>query len=274
MAHRLYNDVAMKASVDLDVLVQKNDLNESLKILESLGYTNTTFTHLLTPRQTKYAREKFQHFTYNTPNQDCKLEIHWRSANLEHFTNLSDSDLWMHPLSKVLIGNVPINILRPEIEFIYLAAHGTEHSFRRLHWLYDAMTFKEKYSEHLKNIDPTLFNDNRPMIDTCLACAGLVFNNKQRPSAYAKQSYMKHFVHTIRNTKEFSGIKKNINENYSRFLMIKGLGKKIRILSVQGTSPRDWKTLPLPDSLFFLYFVLRPVLYGYRKIKRDFRKNK
>ena len=32
------------------------------------------------------------------------------------------------------------------------------------------------------------------------------------------------------------------------------------------TSPQDWKLLPLPSSLFFLYFPLRPFLFLWRRI--------
>jgi hypothetical protein len=33
------------------------------------------------------------------------------------------------------------------------------------------------------------------------------------------------------------------------------------------TNITDWLTLPLPESLFFLYFPLRPFIWAYRKFK-------
>lgn len=139
LSYRLYNDITLKASSDLDILIPEGYLNHAVAMLLENGYHNLSASIPLTPRQLKYARNNFHHFVFTENDRTTKIELHWRAAHLEHLTGLHSNAFWETPDSAVNLGNTPIRIPPPEIEMIYLAAHGAEHGFKRLHWLYDVV---------------------------------------------------------------------------------------------------------------------------------------
>jgi len=258
LAFQLFGDVGMRNSWDLDILVKPEFLAKAAEILKRLNYRNLFLKNDLTPKQWKYSINHFHHFSFFDQN-NC-VELHWRLMHLEHLTDLTNDDLWFQPKQIEMAGEV-INVLNDRCEFAHLAAHGASHSFFRLGWLYDLKVFRQLH----KNDFEMLYHDLESkgcvsLIQTAYACSAIAFGEAEMPIARSRQSFLDHFVKIVRypESKNFKMV--ILREYLGKIMLVKGWRKKIKILQIISTSPKDWDMLKLPDKLFFLYFVLRPFL--------------
>jgi hypothetical protein len=268
LAQRIYGDIAMKASGDLDLLVKDEYLIQALDAFQKMGFINTYIAKPLTPKQFKYNLTHFQHFSFKSPNTDVVIELHWRVNQLEYLSSFSTADLWRSVSHTELTGGCGVTILQPEKEFIYLLSHGAAHSFHRLQWLFDVTLFWDKYKDEIQMQSASIRN-NLALIDTCLGCSNALFSYPVLQSGNTNNRFIEHVFKGLNPNIPATGNIQNYRDNYGLLLLVKGLRKKISILFNQLTSPRDWNTLPLPDALFFLYFILRPFIILWRTIRRQ-----
>jgi hypothetical protein len=152
-------------------------------------------------------------------------------------------------------------VLNDRCELAHLSAHGASHSFFRLGWLYDLKVFRQLH----KNDFEMLYHDLESkgcasLVQTAYACSAIAFGEAEMPTALSRKSFLNHFVKIARypESKNFKMV--ILREYLGKIMLVKGWRKKIKILQIISTSPKDWDMLKLPDKLFFLYFVLRPFL--------------
>jgi len=250
--------VGMRSSWDLDILVQPELLIKAVEILKDLRYSNFFLKDKLTPKQWNYSIHHFHHFTF-FEDDNC-VELHWRLMHLEHLTNFTNEELWQKPRQIKLEGEL-IKVLENKLELAHLAAHGASHSFFRLAWLYDLAAFQRLHKDDFVDLYHSLEScECAPLIQTVYACADIAFKGNNLPVNDVNIRFINHFIRAIRKpeSKRFKSV--ILNEYMGKILLVKGWHKKLNILQIMSTSPKDWATLKLNDHLFFLYFVLRPFL--------------
>jgi hypothetical protein len=261
LAFQLYGDVGIKSSLDLDIFIPGGCFNSAFETLISLGLS-TEFNYELSPRQKRYLLGNFHHIAFL--NGHTRIELHWE-INTNRFMTGHPNDEYFQKAVPLEIAGKKLQTLHPDHLIEYLAIHGSYHAWSRLDWLYDfsnALLINQKPLHTISN-------------DMTSAGLGTIFLQSTflahklfgTPSAIDFPTIPKYLILTPLKeiSKPYSSAQ---NQKLTRFsqkwyiLQLKSsLKYKLHVFSVLGTNQGNWKMLKLPDKLFFLYFILRPILY-------------
>lgn len=274
LSQRLYGDIGVRQSKDIDLLVKPEDFNTADTLLGKLGYRRPALVagHTPTPRQEACLRRTHYHYEYDHPD-GTQVELHWRRQSCSP----SQMDLlWKHTRVDTWMG-MQVRSLDDDMLLLFLCDHGAHHRWFRIKWLSDvAMLLSQR-------------NDS--------GCPGLLQLASQldveRPLAQA--ALLSHWLYGIplaeplrQMALQDSAVKTlaldaldAITGSESDGLMRTTIPKKLRFqmrlrkrpdlaefTNRLALSPYDFAMLPLPDSLFPLYYPLRPLLWLLRRFTR------
>ncbi|HEX2936821.1 MAG TPA: nucleotidyltransferase family protein [Bacteroidales bacterium] len=261
LAYQLFGDVGMKASLDLDILIPQSHFDHAWETLETLGY-RTEFNYKLSPRQRNYLLNNFHHLAFI--NGNIRIELHWEINTNRYMTGRPNEEYFREAITINIAGKT-IQTLHPDHLTEYLSIHGSYHAWNRLDWLYD---FSHAMATH---------HESLPRLSDHMQRAGLgmIFNQSMILSNILFSANLKDITPTVPNSliciplaemgKSYSEAKHRGLSRITQKLYLLKLKKnwkyRIHVFSVLGTNQGNWQRLKLPDRFFFLYFLLRPVLY-------------
>ncbi len=128
----LYADWTRRVFVDLDVLVDRENIDRAMAVMESIGFGPIGTMHQLTPEEAAVADTKF--YVHDTvcwnPELRIKLELHWSALSDPTYRTIERE---MQRLVYVDPGERDRGIMAAHV-FV----HGAHHGYRRLLWLLDA----------------------------------------------------------------------------------------------------------------------------------------
>ncbi len=272
LAHELYGDLSLRTSCDLDFLVPINDLEKAEELLVELGYEKDDYIETVLDDW----RWRHHHVTYFHSVKGIKLEIHWR-LHPGPGKEQSFQELWERK-RKSSMTSFPVYFLGKEDLFLFLVAHGARHGWSRLRWLVDIqqmmkqrvdwdrayLLFKTYHNPHVGGQAIILASQ---LLNADITEEMTLFLKGESPKKLAQEAmfYLERMVnlHT-------DPVPKEVSSYHTRHLFsLMSLNQKsIYIMSFLYPYPEDAKTLPLPKSLHFLYFPLRPFLWGWRKTRK------
>jgi len=251
LAKSLYGDAALRACADLDILIPSKNVAEAFHLLLSSGYepefTQPRLLHLVA----RYGRG----CTMMTPqNHMCSyaLELHCGLVWGGPLERELLEEIWSDAARKSFCG-VPTFALSAEWEFLYLAVHASRHGGPSLKWLIDldrlcsrgAIDW-EKVSEKAKWLGW------EEAVRSCLAACAALFDTPINPAFGLK-------------TPRGSGAPRavgfpSVSEILFSLRLLKTPTRRLHYLAIHLFIPSlaECEFLPLPDSLFFLYYALRP----------------
>ena len=267
LAMSIYQEVSLRVSSDLDILVNPSDIVETDRVLMEMGYEKDNIIKHLSLKQTKLLIKTFHHFTYSNPS-GIQLELHWRLSN--DYYNVPFEEIWNNKSEITMFGK-NLNVLSEEENLVYLILHGSKHAWKRLRWLcdiYEIMKNKAlnwdyilKRSEGLGvlhlleqtlillkalfhyqvQLHPMLSKNDRT-IATRLAAMSLPFLSSldDEPERYGHPLY----------------------KEYKKYMLVwyKGVDRKLRFLASHFTpNTDDFQSTKLQDKFFILYYLLRLV---------------
>jgi putative nucleotidyltransferase-like protein len=129
-----YGDVALRPCRDLDLLVARADLARAGAVLVAAGYSPPALTHA---RRT--AALTASHHTLFTRDDGDIVELHWELRPPEvvrlHPTTLRSR------LRAVRLGGTSVPTLGAEDHILHLCLHGASHAWHRLEWICDVAWF-------------------------------------------------------------------------------------------------------------------------------------
>ncbi|WNB92451.1 nucleotidyltransferase family protein [Bacillus sp. NEB1478] len=271
LATDLYGDISLRTSGDLDVLVPIEDLNKVDQLLYLEGYVKDDYIKTVL-NDWKW---RHHHVTYFHPIKKVKLEIHWR-LNPGPGKEPSFDELWTRK-RKSSITSHPIYTLGSEDLFLFLVSHGARHGWSRLRWLLDIdkilnrkldttqlfLILKKYHALQLAGQILILISEllNKPIK---IEFNNLMKNNHSIELANRTLFYLENKVNLHTNP-----VPKFVSVYHSDYLFfMKTKTQKILfLLSFLFPYPEDKEILPLPKSLHFLYFVLRPFLWIWNKTR-------
>nr|WP_273840911.1 nucleotidyltransferase family protein [Halalkalibacter alkalisediminis] len=272
LAHDLYGDLSLRTSSDLDFLIPIDQLEQAERLLVELGYEKDDYFDTVLNDW----RWRHHHVTYYHPVKGMKLEIHWR-LHPGPGKEPSFQELWERRRTST-IPNSSVSILGTEDLFVFLVAHGARHGWSRLRWLVDiqkmmqqSLNWESVYGLFDKYHNPHVGGQAIILASNLL---GAEFSDGMRPflTKNAKQLaeeavfYLEQMVnlHT-------DPVPREIARYHAKhlFSLMSSQQKIIHLASFLHPFPEDAQTLPLPTSLHFLYFPLRPVLWAWRKTKKQ-----
>jgi hypothetical protein len=272
LAQRLFGDIGLRSSTDLDLLVPAEMLAQADELLLGTGCQRTFPVTPFTPRQWQLYQQDWYNTTYHLPAAQLTIELHWTIASPNLVAPEAARQMLARVQAAAQAGSGLLTLAEQDLP-VYLLVHGSKHNWVRLKWLVDfAAWMRQAGSQDLQDLAAAMqaLGLSRSLGQGLLLTHWL-FGDPLPGVFHTLQAEQAH----VRRLAEGS-VRALVNPNYrgqeeGRFLRFRetfylmGLKKSLRYklatLSKFWVRPEDWQELPLPDSLFFLYGVLRPFLW-------------
>lgn len=210
-------------------------------------------------------------------SEKIKVEIHWR-LNPSPSKDPSFDELWNRKRQSSLISR-PIYYLGREDLFLFLVSHGARHGWSRLRWLLDIKQLLKQRMDWTKLTNllrkHQLLHIGGQAIFLAAKLLAAPLKEEMRPILATRKAewlaedtmfYVQRMInlHT-------PPVPKDVERYHKRYLLalMTNRQKLIFFASFLYPFPEDAKTLPLPLKLHFLYFPLRPLLWAWRKTRRQ-----
>jgi hypothetical protein len=139
LGERVYPDPRHRPSADLDVMVERSDLDKATNALAAIGYRP------LNDSQERFLRT---HHYHTILSRSCPpvLELHFCLSDRFGVMMPAEDFLSRASLYCTSKGTVA-HVLAPEDELLYLAIHAAGHRFVRLSWLCDIQLFLRRHPD-------------------------------------------------------------------------------------------------------------------------------
>jgi hypothetical protein len=258
IAERYYDDIAQRHVLDIDLYVGEDGLDNMINGLKELGYCPY-------PDATAFNQKEFDFFKLShhdiyfasiSENGLLPVELHWRISG-------QWSDFKIDPKT----GFNTID------EFLYLCVHGTEHGWFRLKWLMDLPRIIK-----IGNFDWRVLRARAGQLG-CIdhLFVTLVLMDELHifpfPAVLSDQVSKKRYQYQLNYIFDAMTSESHFNESdkkrwqYFKYLWsFRANNFSFAFFIKFMSSPKDWQIIRLPKKWFFLYFILRPFLWTYRRI--------
>jgi hypothetical protein len=276
-----FGDPTLRRSVDIDLLVDPEVALEADRLIIQAGYRRVSPNLDLTSIQYEMYRRFRCQFAYHLGTLDLVLELHWRLSSNSQLLPLEAATLWTRP-QQVRVAGTNIATLPDEEMFLYLCVHGSIHMWVRLKWLadiaallhqmpidvIDRIASRARAFEVQRPFHQALLLANRlmaaPVPMHILSSARRDNTARQLATAACRALNWSKSPADPLGTRWFSTW-----ANWHAYRLKSGF--KFRWAEFQGQmcSPEDWKWIPMPERLFFLYIPLRPFSWTVRKLRRN-----
>lgn len=273
LAMQIYGDPSLRFSRDLDLLVAEEQLEKACECLRDLGYVEEITIYNKTPlrRKLKEADGEEMHRVFLKGN--ICIELHWR---ISFRTEESFENLWINRKEARLLGQT-VYTLGETDNVSYLISHAAGHGFHRLRWLLDIYELYHQNDFFWEEIWKYIRSGKALLIETAIVlariptfgiihlsidsfcidrreCGVSVSCSKEINADVRKGIALSDAVYPILvNPSIANGL---AGRKYQR--MLPTLGRKHSILEVFRPSRADLELIDLPDSLYFLYYIIRP----------------
>ncbi|OZU89262.1 Renal dipeptidase [Virgibacillus indicus] len=272
LAHQIYGDISHRTSGDLDFLVPIDKLEETEKLLIGQGYVKDDYIKTVL-NDWKW---RHHHFTYIHPQQNIKVEIHWR-LNPGPGKEPRFNELWERK-SRSKLTHFPVYLLGKEDLFLFLISHGARHGWSRLRWLVDIQyLIKQQLDWKRVNLITRIYQYHRSAgqgIYLAKSLFNLELDPKMerltKPHSAKKLAQQAVFYLENRVNLHSDPVPEDVaNYHKSHLFALRSMQQKILFLmSFLYPYPEDKQLLPLPRAFHFLYFPLRPFLWGWKKVRK------
>ncbi len=135
LAMQVYATLAVKMSLDIDVLVALDSIDAACAVLETLGYRRTVPDAAIAPHQVKAWVEQFKETSWVHPERGTIIDLHARLVT--NPTLIPGVGLASPRREVVIVPGISVPTLGDEAQFAYLCAHGAESGWSRLKWIVD-----------------------------------------------------------------------------------------------------------------------------------------
>jgi hypothetical protein len=273
LTHSLFGDLSLRTSKDLDILIPPQDVERTEALLFALGYQLSEDA----PRVLNVLKWKTHHISFHHPHKHIQIEVHWR-LNPDASGEPPFEELWERRQTSPLT-NYPIYYLGEADLFMYLASHGARHAWFRLRWLCDI----DRIARQIGGWDQIHVLMKRYECEAiggqALLLAASLFGTPlhklmqpllagEKPAQLAQGALI--FIQEMV-TLCPKPDRKELEIYYTRYMfsLMSFRQKAVYVAGKLYPSAFDAKLLPLPKSLHFLYFPLRPFLWFWRRVKQQ-----
>lgn len=273
---RINEDITLRPSSDIDILVDPLEFDEAEKLLEQMEYKRISPDFPLTPRQRKYYYKNDHHFEYFHNRRAVLVELHWRirSFNLKSFPTASNLST-----QKINITEYPVPVMDDAYWLVYLMVHGYKHMWSRLRWLYDI----KELMYHTLDWDKIIFiadnSELRSILHQTVILLDVLFKvpipDQLQESVVIDQkawqlSYtvMEKLCGNI-NKKDLPESKFSHKKNFHYYnFNSRWRNQLFYIASFLKPTKEEFNLIALPDILFPLYYLIKPFNWLWRHLPR------
>jgi len=269
LAVQAYGDLSLRSYVDLDLLVRPGDVPQALDVLAAAGYAPALH---LTPAQERWFRRVDGDYPLVHAGTGLLVELHARVSSLR-FCMPIDTDQLIRRSRTVPVGGGEVRTPGDDDLLLVLLVHGAKHRWKRLEWLAavaallraghgNVATVLTRAAElgarrtallglHLAHhvLDAPLAGEVTRDISADAGLAPLAREARER--WFASES-------DRGDADDAGATRANLRYNLA---LRDGPGDRARYVArwLFGPGPEDWGWTRLPDALFPLYRVLRPL---------------
>jgi hypothetical protein len=256
-----YEDIGLRQAGDLDILIHPKDFHRAAEVLGELSYK---MEPQLTPAQQK-AHLRF-HCEIQFFNEDnfSVVDLHWGITPKTFPVTLTSNDFLTNRKTVYLAGHA-IETLTDEDLVFYLSVHAGKHCFRKLEWMATLAELVRHNSQlSWMTIKERAVRANAERI-VCLALLTLEsLYGIAVPKEFAALAGSRELKSTVSNILAF--LLANNAEPHGlqafrwrqRFLPARDAYKSL-LRAVLVPTIADWKAITLPDALYPIYYLLRPL---------------
>ena len=269
MTIELYGNLSDRHQGDIDLLGSVKDLHKVRLLLEGLGYQLEGDAGMLsTALRFKAYMKSTQHVLFVNHQKKVRLEYHYRLFKNPNLMPLPLEELKQN-LREIQYGGVTIKRLSLLDSVLYLFVHGSNHEWYRLKWLLDIA-----YLTRLPDLDwRQLYVHAKGLGVERMVQQGLQLAHKMLGAKIPEDYPLPETPHRTITKLVRRGAEKINNSAHGRdierkFYLLKlrrGLRYKNYILWMQLHLDFHQTGSKLPDPLFFLHYLINPLLWFYRK---------
>ncbi len=260
-AIQAYGDLFLRYFTDLDILVHKYDIPQIYPLLANSGYSPEIPVGIIGPKRLARVNKDF-HFTY----QEDILELHGEVVEGASAHPIEPESFWRGRQSIQLLGR-EISALSPENNLLMVCMQATMDGWDQLKWIAD-MAYLCQASTSLDWLalleQVECLGFYRTM---CLSLqlaeepGGAAFPPEVRARFLADPS-ARQLAELVRRQLAPQGETKRIFGNIGFFLRSREqFTHRVFYILNQAFIPKpvDWTSVPLPDALSPLYYLIRPI---------------
>jgi hypothetical protein len=276
---RLFGDIGMRGVRDIDLLVQPVDLWRTDELLRDAGYARTYPDFALTPPMRDAALRVAHHFTYAQNTTGLLVELHWR---LNHWTANLMTQLWEQCGQREWMGTQWKDLTTEQL-LALLCDHGARHKWSSIKWLADvagliARTPEEAWQAVLTTANQ--YDVERSLAQAALL-SGWIFSiplptplseliaretATSRLAAMASRSMLSANPYLIHSKNPFIRLPQLSLEFFLYNNRLRKRTSTVSEMNQLAVCLEDFRGAPIPDNLFFLYYLRRPFFWAYRRL--------
>lgn len=285
LGQRVFGNMALRPSNDLDILVRAEDRDRAYERLQKeLGF-DTDFHELskFSDRQRRHFLAYSHELSLGHSHWKLVLDLHWRTSRFE-LSQFSDFGSLYERADLVPFTGVEVPYFRYDDLLVYLAAHGSRHSWLRLFWLNDLAALVR--GDHIPDWDQVLrtadkHQQRRSLLMGLYLCR-LFFELPLPPpvtAALASEPELQAralslLPYIFPEKREVGSFPLHLPVWFGlRWLSSLSDSRRRRWSTLAQfafvPNERDWERLHLPDVLFPAYYLFRPLRlawqYTFRK---------
>lgn len=278
LAYQLYDDITLRPSKDLDILVWPQDIEAARAVMAERGYELTHPNFTLTPLRLQNWLKTSHHFEYWQPEEEICVELHWRLGHNAVEIPLAEIE---ESLAIIRIAGQAVYIPGSEQMLLYLILHGAQHAWFRLRWLCDiAIIFRQGNFSWEKAVGlaeklnmRTLFNQavllSLQLLNAPIPAHIISSAVQDRTAQQLAATAITFIAEPGYNPEELS-INKRLYYLMKRYEWELQSGWKCKYSSLlHKLRPKDLdiSLVSLPEPLYYLYYVIRPVAWLCRRVR-------
>lgn len=280
VAARAYGDLAARHVGDIDILVDPEQLDETLKILEAQEWSLDQ-PEILSGATRKILFQNHNHCLF-IRNRFPHMELHWRATHNPFEFPIDD---WL-ALSVSKKSNISIPGLNNEDLMIYLCLHGAKHGWGRLKWLFDLPNVLDTHDidwprlwqrvDHL-GAGPAIQQGLLLAQEYCgMDLIGEIKSGFRYSIDPAKWQAIYTIQHGPEQWMEHLPARLKLHQWVNRIQTVRRIDVLFWYFAMMFyPNIDDYRSLKLPTWLHPLYFPLRPILWSIRQVQiRQARRSK
>lgn len=267
-----YGDPALRQFRDLDILVRRSDVTRAGDLLTARGYRPRL---QLTPAREAAFRAAFCEHEFARPD-GMLVELHWAFFPRAYGFSLRFEEALARG-QPVRLGGSIVQTLGPEDLLVYLCAHGTYHRWVRLEWIVDVARLAGRAAaiDWSQVLERARALSAARMLRLGLLLARDLFAVRlpervtrdllgdRAAVSLASNARRRLFLHPAGLEGVWAAHWYHVQAHDRLRDRVACLGRALITLS-----PRDWALVPLPDWLYPLYYLIRPLRLAAKYAKR------
>ena len=268
LALYLFGDPDLRQSCDIDFFVRESDLHIIVGLMSELGYLVAHPRYALDGKRLKYHLKNFRDIVFVNSHRKTSVEVHFK-LGYRWVDFLSFDQLHKHYIS---YKNTNIPTLCHEENFVFLVLNGASDGWRYLRGLYDIVKYIEQQPSLNWQIVWQISNQLKvtDIISQTLILVNNVFAVKlpdgviQIHHNVRTNKLVRLSLDSIMNAPRINGIYDRMfyKHYFSYYLCLEQslIGKIKSVAGVLIDLTRVFNKINLPDSIFFLYYILYPFI--------------